>query len=130
MREILFRGKTLDTGEWVYGIAFPHDNNGAVTILFQHPLDGSLNGKEVDASTVSEFTGLVDSTGEKIFEGDVISKRFIRNFYVSYSVEDAEYLANFGDSYGSPCGSLSAYFNPKDSFVVGNIYDNPELVGE
>lgn len=126
MREILFRGKTLDTGEWVYGIAFPHDNNGAITILFQHPLDGSLNGKEVDKSTVSEFTGLVDATGMKIFDGDILSKRRIRNFYVTYSVEDAEYQANFRDS----CGSLSTYFNQKDSFVVGNIYDNPELVGE
>lgn len=126
MREILFRGKTLDTGEWVYGIAFPHDNNDAITILFQHPLDGSLSGKEVDKSTVSEFTGLVDATGMKIFDGDIISKRRIRNFCVTYSVEDAEYQANFGDS----CGSLNTYFNQKDSFVVGNIYDNPELVGE
>lgn len=126
MRELLFRGKAIDSGEWVYGIAFPHDNNDAITILFQHPLDGSLSGKEVDKSTVSEFIGLVDATGMKIFEGDIISKRRIRNFYVTHSVEDAEYQANFGDS----CGSLSTYFNQKDSFVVGNIYDNPELVGE
>ena len=126
MKEILFRGKAIDSGEWVYGIAFPHDNNDAITILFQHPLDGSLSGKEVDKSTVSEFTGLVDATGMKVFDGDIISKRYVHNFSVDYSVEDAEYQANFGDY----CKSLSKYFNQENSFVVGNIYDNPELVGE
>lgn len=126
MREILFRGKKTDTKEWVEGVAFPHDNN-KVTMLSQHPMDGSLVGKEVDPETVGQFTGLTDKNGKKIFEGDIIQnvtegKTAVVQWFSEYSAfmlwcksEDQVYWLYDNDFHNIE--------------VIGNIYDNPELLG-
>lgn len=75
MREILFRGKKAD-GEWIKGIAFPHDINGKVTMFRQHPADGSLIGDEVIPESVGQYTGFDDKDGRKIFEGDIVEAKF------------------------------------------------------
>jgi uncharacterized phage protein (TIGR01671 family) len=141
MREILFRGKRTDTKEWIIGIAFPHDNN-KVTMLSQHPIDGSLVGKEVDPETVGQFTGLTDKNGKKIFEGDILTSDCI-----PYTSEDGkkEYFAEvvwFFDNVPMPAFGVSMFKKHKPSVrdsgylynnelweVIGNKYDNPELLG-
>ena len=77
MREILFRGKRLDTGVWARGDLLRHD--GIVSIAWQHPADGSMVAPEVDPASIGQFTGLYDSKrtkeypkGQMIFEGDML----------------------------------------------------------
>jgi uncharacterized phage protein (TIGR01671 family) len=126
MREILFRGKKIYTKEWIEGVAFPHDNN-KVTIFSQHPMDGSLVGKEVYLGTVGQFTGLTDKNDTKIFEGDIIQNVTEgKTAVVQWFSEHSAFMLW--------CKSENqVYWLYDNDFhnieVIGNIYDNPELLG-
>ena len=119
MREILFRGKRTDTKEWVEGMAFPHDND-RVTMFSQHSVDGVLTGEEVDPETIGQFTGLTDKKGTKIFEGDIIEHQGKR-YSINYILQYTRFLAITPNK--APC--VFAYQHGE---VIGNIYDNPELL--
>lgn len=120
MREILFRGKRTDTKEWIEGVAFPHDND-KVTMFRQHSVDGILVGKEVDPKTVGQFTGLTDKKGTKIFEGDIIEYEGNK-----YSINYLLHYARFSAVKPNKVFCVFAYQHGE---VIGNIYDNPELLG-
>lgn len=67
-REILFRGKRVDNGEWVKGLPFSlHATNNVEGI---ETYDGERH--KVDPDTVGQFTGLTDKSGKRVFEGDVM----------------------------------------------------------
>lgn len=125
MREILFRGKRTDNGEWVEGADIMHDTiRGKLCIA-----DVGKDWISVDPETAGQFTGLTDENGVKIFEGDIVEiKDFSEgaNFYKQptsiWIVKWYEQRATFGLNYMVPI--RYNYF--ADSKVLGNIYDNPE----
>jgi uncharacterized phage protein (TIGR01671 family) len=122
MREILFRGKRLDNGEWVEGSLWTWGQNVHIHHIFDFP-DGALWFR-VDPSTIGQYTGLCDKNGKKIFEGDVIKGRYWlsedRIYQVLYDENGFYYFIEKGQS---------CHPDHIDSVeVIGNIHDNPELM--
>jgi uncharacterized phage protein (TIGR01671 family) len=133
MREILFRGKRLDNGEWV---------EGSLHIEWvETRKDGSRNKDYrilgmrgecyyVDSDTVGQYTMLWDKNGKKIFEGDIIKDDWRKIYRVIFTTKSCGFMAEcavapneyekgcyrFGDAW---CETIA---------VIGNIHDNPELL--
>ena len=115
MREILFRGKRIETGEWVYGNPFVSDADARTYILY-----GSRRVTidwEVDPSTVGQYTGMMDKNGNRIFEGDILS---IWN-------ESHDVVVFEDGAFDLENTSIPIRFANKFE-VIGNITDNPELL--
>ena len=126
MREILFRGKRIDNGEWVYG----NLNYGTIEIT---SIKGSYYISDFDVNpwdkkfypvipeSVGQYTGLTDKNGKKIFEGDIIFDPELKENHIVMFDE------------GGFCTEemfLQFYlcFDEMEVEVIGNIYDNPELL--
>ena len=129
----LFKAKRLDNREWVQGALLLNDTDAA-TIFNQHPADGSLQGFEVDSSTICQCTGLKDKNGKLIWENDIMVAHLDDKF-----PEDTTYTRVVWDNNGFCTKEQgSEDISPLDKFdqehfeVCGNIFDNPELleVGE
>lgn len=142
MREILFRGKRADNGEWIEGYyavqsnhaCFAHELKYTHFIFKDICLDFNLGGLqefEVIPDTIGQYTGLTDKNGKKIFEGDILefSDRMVSVFWHPHSgCWDSNFLKFTNKENGredmSPCRWS---YRAK---VVGNIHDNPELLGD
>lgn len=131
-REILFRGKR-DNGEWVEGYYTKQcDCCGAVHMILHCAQDPDDDNRAyyIIPETVGQYTGLTDKNGKKIFEGDIVdfNIRGDDESYgvVKYSVEETEfYLAYDNLTLGLGRNNYSWELE-----VIGNIYDNPELLEE
>lgn len=143
MRDIEFRGKRTDNGEWVYGYYAhlhkttycfkedydAHPENELHRMIFEHEQDWGLPNYhlqvDVDPETVGQYTGLKDKNGTKIFEGD-IAKKFRLGKMCIYQIVYDNGLASFIGQAGM--GFTTFDHDSEGLEVIGNIYDNPELL--
>lgn len=125
MREILFRGKRVDNGEWVEGGILVDGDYFAICVYSDY--HGWHEFVEVIPETVGQYTGITDINGKKIFEGDIVDE------YTALGKLGAErrlvqwsdlfggwHLSESSSMYG---GGICARYK-----VIGNIHDNPELL--
>ena len=123
MREILFRGKRTVNGKWVEGYAFKQRNPENIEESYIRVHETDFN---VIPETVSQFTGLADKNGRKIFEGDIV--RYGDGIY-RVIFEQRNGTAYFGIAISE---IETWYFGnnvpAKQMEVIGNICDNPELL--
>lgn len=150
MREILFRGKRVDNGEWIEGYyiglhkttycfegeAERNKENEIHQIVFEQMTDWDLPNKHLKVNvipeTVGQYTGWKDKNGAKIFEGDVLQRKHkeiinhSQNMEVKFVPEKACFAAV--DIGGGNVTFISDYINYKYEIeIIGNIHDNPEL---
>lgn len=129
MREILFRGKRVDNGEWTYGDLLTPTDIMDVWEISENT--GMGNRYEIDPETVGQYTGLTDKNGKKIFEGDIVELTYYTlpeerkvMAEVAYEEESAAFvLYSFGTENKGICGEIC-----NTNKVIGNIYDNPEML--
>lgn len=142
-REILFRGKRKDNGEWIYGYYCVF--NGMIHCIYTGYAETDCGDiypdyYEVDPETVGQYTGLTDKNGVKIFEGDIVKGTAYSATTIGVIVWIDE-ISSFGvrrvnapnptaweNSSILRCVSLGK----TDEFaaeVIGNIHDNPEMLG-
>lgn len=153
MREILFRGKHMDNGQWCEGNLAVRKNGIAIITPDDTPC--GVYG-QVRPDTVGQYTGLTDKSGKKIFEGDVVrwGCRYDYDCYEESLQHPEEYegcdpgqdlgigvVKWFGDE-GYPAFDIApnefesnglSYLSEDCDFVIeviGNIHDNPELLKE
>ena len=157
MREILFRAKRTDNGEWIEGYYAKQSNHAcfAHELKYQHfifkdvCLDFNLGGLqefEIIPETVGQYTGLTDKNGVRIFEGDIL--RGFEYPFCSNINGEFNYFAEIVWFDNSSAFGIYTFKNPKSNVrgisegntdyleyfnadkweVIGNIHDNPELL--
>lgn len=152
MREIKFRGKDVDSGEWRNGSLVTYPNGRCEIVVFD---DSEILEYEVDVESVGQFTGLHDKNGKEIYEGDVLFVREWENLAMRvldheerelFSLEDckggilheSQRVVYFEE--GSMCAGdyyMCTLWDERDQRhqypifeveLLGNIHDNPNLL--
>lgn len=119
-RVILFRGKRSNNGEWVYGS--PIFQDGYALIRFWNSEEFEYEEYLVIPNTVGQYIGLKDKDGKKIFEDDILEAAMS----VGYVVYGEGCFCVQYEGQNKP--AIDIVMSNADVFVIGNIYDNPELL--
>ena len=119
-REILFRGKRVDNGKWIYG-DFLTSNGTECEISDWNEVDYSRH--DVDPETVGQFTGETDSNGSLIFDGHIISDDTGIKYIVFWD-DKGQWFAS--DEFGET--ELLSDIITDTTNIIGNIHDNPDLL--
>lgn len=124
MREILFKAKRLDNGEWVEGFLYIRKDGVSEINYYNKELDVERYTHEVDPNTICQFTELTDKNGNKIWENDIVVDDIILGTVV-WDVKNARFVINdINDDYQD----YSDWWN--EVGVIGDIFDDYELLGE
>lgn len=133
MREILFRGKRIDNGEWVYGSLLDAKED---TYIIPHGYEYLYDEHEklafdverciVNPKTVGQSTGLIDKNGKKIFEEDIVKERVWKMLCDgAFKKVDEFSVVTFKEGMFSHCSQPMGRLTVE---VIGNIHDNPDLL--
>lgn len=132
MKEILFKGKRIEDGEWIEGYYQKrHDFLGNEEHLIFYA-DGHtvFDHAEVSSGTLCQFTGLCDKNGKKIWENDILMAHLDESYPEDVTYETVEW--NVAGWVGCETDSIDRQYLDKFDLehyeVVGNIFDNPELL--
>ena len=120
-REILFRGKRKDNGEWIYGDLrqWSETSMGICDRDLKHTFP-------VRPETVGQFTGTTDKTGAPLYEGDIVTFSGLTRFTVEYSTcRMGFYFSRLPNGGCIPGFTMAAWEHLE---IIGNIHDNPELL--
>lgn len=132
MREILFKAKRADNGEWVKGYLWIGNNHAYITPdnigISYDEAEKRIKAfaYEIDKSTICQYTGLTDKNGEKIFEGDIVEISEENGYFkLEWEEDTARWSMN------NEAERFIVHFDNYWSYeveVIGNIFDNPELL--
>ena len=129
MREIKFRGKTINGNEWIYG---PTISQGTIKRKadkwFMEVAENKWKGLQFN--TLGQYTGLNDKNGKEIYEGDIVKSISGKIGYVIFLQQEMGYVVVWDN-----CDTRLGHRNRGGSYecdgsieVIGNIYDNHELL--
>lgn len=130
MRDIEFRGKQTDNGEWVYGV--PTKDGRGEMVMVENIFECEeynrcgANCLYVDENTVGQCIGLKDRNGINIFEGDIVKRVWLGKMCI-YQIDYENGLASFIGRAGMKFTTFD--YDSEEFEVIGNIYDSPELLG-
>jgi len=126
-REILFRGKRVDNGEWVEGNYIekikPTEVNPVFWCCFIQ--DKAISMYEVIPESIGQFTGLTDKNGKKIFEGDILK---YEDFIFIVGFTQAKFKALLKDA--KDTSQILGVLLWCESDIIGNVTENPELLNQ
>lgn len=134
----LFKAKRLDTHDWILGFLSMHKTGK----YFIRPIDGSASSSaEVDKNTICQCTGLKDKNGNLIWESDIVKDLFsdacaqikygsYQSCFDSTKTEHVGFYVDWSGKYTKRYRKdLGYWINMVNAEVIGNIFDNPELLG-
>lgn len=126
MRQIKFRAQDVASNKWLYGNLRHHKND---VCIFEQ---GGTKGEQVKRETIGQFTGLTDIDGREIYEGDVLHFDE-HNYRMVWLDNTGEFAAlKIEHSMLNPPVNycVVSFWCKKELKIIGNIYDNPELIAE
>lgn len=134
MREILFKAKRINNGEWVEGcLVIDHSRPDLFEYRIQPVESGVLYAPPINPETLCQFTGLCDKNGNKIWENDIVTCQTKYGGDIGKIVfHNGKFCVLWNSTYHySRNGKCENYYdiNTKNS-VKGNVFDNPELLQE
>ena len=154
MRDILFKAKRIDNGEWVEGHVIQSPYMGELRSWISSPEDktrlraiatyyGDWRAVEVGTDTICQYTGLTDKNGNKIWENDIVRYQFDTDDCIFPNKDTKKrvgkiFFSDFRASFSVAMGRNGSKAINNDLFkyvqngnrveVIGNIFDNPELL--